>query len=314
MLRTSRPECESDQFPRVAATSTARQVRYRTNEKADRGENRPGDLDRPPRAHRRRLRTGPDCSAARARPNSNERRIASSASTQHAAATRTGRSEASCEQPTRGCRRRRRREWGECREENTPKGVRSDGRDSTARAHASRATVNEPRPHRTDPSRARLAPRRILLYHRRMSAISSKAKHSRDASGCSSAITIVVGITIGSGIFRSPAGIADRLPGSRCHARRVGRRRHARDVRRALARRGGELYPKTGGIYVFLREGWGGCRRSSSAGPSSSSFARQRSAPSRSRSPSTSSACSGTTRSWRRTTRTRATRRPARSS
>lgn len=31
--------------------------------------------------------------------------------------------------------------------------------------------------------------------------------------GLFGAITIVVGITIGSGIFRSPAGIADRLPG-----------------------------------------------------------------------------------------------------
>ncbi|HEY5417859.1 MAG TPA: amino acid permease, partial [Gemmatimonadaceae bacterium] len=31
--------------------------------------------------------------------------------------------------------------------------------------------------------------------------------------GLFGAITVVVGITIGSGIFRSPAGIANRLPG-----------------------------------------------------------------------------------------------------
>jgi amino acid transporter len=31
--------------------------------------------------------------------------------------------------------------------------------------------------------------------------------------GLLNAVTIVIGITIGSGIFRSPAGIANRLPG-----------------------------------------------------------------------------------------------------
>src|SRR5215211_4982143 len=75
--------------------------------------------------------------------------------------------------------------------------------------------------------------------------------------GLLSAITIVVGITIGSGIFRSPAGIANRLPGpgamlavwvvggmlAMCGALSLA------EVASAL--------PKTGGIYVFLREGWG---------------------------------------------------------
>jgi APA family basic amino acid/polyamine antiporter len=75
--------------------------------------------------------------------------------------------------------------------------------------------------------------------------------------GLWSAVAIVIGTTIGSGIFRSPAGIADRLPGplplmavwvvggvlALCGAL-------------TLAEVAG-AYPQTGGIYVFLREGWG---------------------------------------------------------
>jgi basic amino acid/polyamine antiporter, APA family len=75
--------------------------------------------------------------------------------------------------------------------------------------------------------------------------------------GLWSAVAIVIGTTIGSGIFRSPAGIADRLPGPLplmgiwvfagilvlCGAL-------------TLAEVGG-AYPHTGGIYVYLREGWG---------------------------------------------------------
>lgn len=72
-----------------------------------------------------------------------------------------------------------------------------------------------------------------------------------------SALAVVVGITIGSGIFRSPASIATRLPGpgplavvwitggllALCGAL-------------TLAEVAGAL-PETGGFYVFLREGWG---------------------------------------------------------
>jgi APA family basic amino acid/polyamine antiporter len=75
--------------------------------------------------------------------------------------------------------------------------------------------------------------------------------------GLFGAITIVVGITIGSGIFRSPAGIADRLPGP-------GPMLLVWVVGGILAMCGAlslaevaSSYPKTGGIYVFLREGWG---------------------------------------------------------
>ncbi|OFW25406.1 MAG: hypothetical protein A3H97_02495 [Acidobacteria bacterium RIFCSPLOWO2_02_FULL_65_29] len=72
-----------------------------------------------------------------------------------------------------------------------------------------------------------------------------------------SATAIVVGITIGSGIFRSPAGIAARVPDpllvmglwvaggviTLCGALSVA----------GLA----AALPETGGFYVYLREGWG---------------------------------------------------------
>ena len=75
--------------------------------------------------------------------------------------------------------------------------------------------------------------------------------------GLWSAIAVVIGSTIGSGIFRSPAGIADKLPGplpmlavwvvggvfAICGALTLA------EVASAL--------PQTGGIYVFCREGWG---------------------------------------------------------
>jgi amino acid transporter len=75
--------------------------------------------------------------------------------------------------------------------------------------------------------------------------------------GLWSAIAIVIGSIIGSGIFRSPAGVADRLPGplpllsvwvvggllALCGVLTLA------EVASAL--------PETGGIFVFLREGWG---------------------------------------------------------
>ncbi len=75
--------------------------------------------------------------------------------------------------------------------------------------------------------------------------------------GLWTAVAILVGTTIGSGIFRSPAGIATKLPGplpflsiwvvggifALCGALTLA------EVSSA--------YPKTGGIYVFVREGWG---------------------------------------------------------
>lgn len=75
--------------------------------------------------------------------------------------------------------------------------------------------------------------------------------------GVWSATAVVIGSTIGSGIFRSPAGIADRLPGplpmmavwvaggifALCGALTMA------EVASAL--------PQTGGIYVFCRDAWG---------------------------------------------------------
>lgn len=75
--------------------------------------------------------------------------------------------------------------------------------------------------------------------------------------GLWSAIAVVVGITIGSGIFRTPASVTNRLPGplplfgvwiaggvvALCGAL-------------TLAEVAG-AFPDTGGIFVFIRKGWG---------------------------------------------------------
>jgi amino acid transporter len=79
----------------------------------------------------------------------------------------------------------------------------------------------------------------------------------RRSLGLWSSIAVVIGSTIGSGIFRSPAGIADKLPGpfpmlsvwvvggifALCGALTLA------EISSAL--------PQTGGIYVFVRDGWG---------------------------------------------------------
>jgi amino acid transporter len=75
--------------------------------------------------------------------------------------------------------------------------------------------------------------------------------------GLWSSVALVVGITIGSGIFRSPASIAQRVPDpavmlllwiaggaiTLCGALSLG------ELAAAL--------PETGGLYAYLREGWG---------------------------------------------------------
>src|SRR5919106_1008013 len=88
------------------------------------------------------------------------------------------------------------------------------------------------------------------------SALSGDA-HLVRRLGLWSSIGIVIGVTIGSGIFRTPAGIATRVPDptlmlgvwlcggliSLCGALSVAE----------LA----ASMPHTGGWYVYLREGWG---------------------------------------------------------
>src|ERR1700676_3550584 len=75
--------------------------------------------------------------------------------------------------------------------------------------------------------------------------------------GLWSAVAVLVGSTIGSGLFRSPSGIANRLPGplpllaiwltgglfALCGAL-------------TLAEVAG-VFPRTGGVYVYIRESWG---------------------------------------------------------
>ena len=75
--------------------------------------------------------------------------------------------------------------------------------------------------------------------------------------GMWTAVAILVGSTIGSGIFRSPAGIADKLPGplpllmiwvvgglfALCGALTLAEASSA--------------FPRTGGVYAFIKEAWG---------------------------------------------------------
>lgn len=70
-------------------------------------------------------------------------------------------------------------------------------------------------------------------------------------------VAILVGSTIGSGIFRSPAGIADKLPGTfpMLSIWVVGGL-FALCGALTLAEVAG-AFPMTGGVYVFIREAWG---------------------------------------------------------
>jgi amino acid transporter len=70
-------------------------------------------------------------------------------------------------------------------------------------------------------------------------------------------VAILVGSTIGSGIFRSPAGIADKLPGTlpMLSVWVIGGL-FALCGALTLAEVAG-AFPQTGGVYVFIREAWG---------------------------------------------------------
>ncbi len=75
--------------------------------------------------------------------------------------------------------------------------------------------------------------------------------------GLWSSIALVVGITIGSGIFRSPAGIAQRVPSP---LGMIGLWLLGGGITLCGALSLAELaaaLPETGGLYAYLREGWG---------------------------------------------------------
>src|SRR6266550_4733240 len=100
-----------------------------------------------------------------------------------------------------------------------------------------------------DPVRAE----EVSASHRRNDADFARASSLPRRLGMWSAVAVLVGSTIGSGIFRSPAGIADKLPGPLpllaiwltggvfvlCGAL-------------TLAEVAG-AFPRTGGVYVFIR-------------------------------------------------------------
>jgi Amino acid transporters len=75
--------------------------------------------------------------------------------------------------------------------------------------------------------------------------------------GLWSAIAVVIGITIGSGIFRTPAGIATRLPGPLpLFSAWIAGGLVALCGALTLAEVAG-AFPQTGGIYVFIRNAYG---------------------------------------------------------
>src|SRR5215475_14165056 len=90
-----------------------------------------------------------------------------------------------------------------------------------------------------------------------MSTVAAHQERLPRTLGLWSSVALVVGITIGSGIFRSPAGIARQAPNplvmiglwvaggaiTLCGALSLA------EVAAAL--------PETGGIYAYLREAWG---------------------------------------------------------
>ncbi len=75
--------------------------------------------------------------------------------------------------------------------------------------------------------------------------------------GLWSSVALVIGITIGSGIFRSPAGIAQKVPNPMAMlALWVAGGAITLCGALSLAELAAAL-PETGGLYAYLREGWG---------------------------------------------------------
>src|SRR5436189_973725 len=75
--------------------------------------------------------------------------------------------------------------------------------------------------------------------------------------GLWSSVALVIGITVGSGIFRSPAGIAQKVPSPALMLTLwVGGGLITLCGALSLAELAAAL-PETGGFYAYLREGWG---------------------------------------------------------
>src|SRR5213596_1625803 len=75
--------------------------------------------------------------------------------------------------------------------------------------------------------------------------------------GLWSSVALVIGITIGSGIFRSPAGIAQKVPSPTLMLGLwIGGGAITLCGALSLAELAAAL-PETGGFYAYLREGWG---------------------------------------------------------
>jgi basic amino acid/polyamine antiporter, APA family len=87
--------------------------------------------------------------------------------------------------------------------------------------------------------------------------MSTPARSLTRQLGLWSAVAVLVGSTIGSGIFRSPAGITNRLPGPLpLMSVWIAGGLFALCGALTLAELSG-AYPHTGGMYVFIREAWG---------------------------------------------------------
>ena len=87
--------------------------------------------------------------------------------------------------------------------------------------------------------------------------MSTPARSLTRQLGLWSAVAVLVGSTIGSGIFRSPAGITNRLPGPLpLMSVWIAGGLFALCGALTLAELSG-AFPQTGGMYVFIREAWG---------------------------------------------------------
>ena len=92
------------------------------------------------------------------------------------------------------------------------------------------------------PARRRV--RRATILGERPDLTRRPQPRSRGGSGLTDVALIVIGSVIGSGIFRTPAVVAQRIHRPGLDSRRVGARRHRRALRRLRARRAWRAAPR----------------------------------------------------------------------